>query len=160
MPDANLEKLVKESMVQMVKNSVGTKAFNSFYCRNKETGEIVDVLQDGKLSCASFVSSILTINGLIDCPHATTSTVIANLTAERGWHEAITEEPGDVVLWEEIGCEGEENCEHLGFAISKDEAISTSSKKREVAQHHLTYGTNEDGSAVRNIKKIFRNTNI
>lgn len=160
MPDPNLEKLPRKSLIKMIENSIGSKAYNNFYVLDKSTGEEIDVLENGRLSCACFVSSILTIYGLIDCPHSTVQTVTNCLTTEYGWEETDEITPGNVVIWEKASCEEEVNNEHIGFVLNENEAISTSSSKREVIRHHITYGTNSDGAPTRKIVRIFKNTKI
>ena len=160
MPNPDLEKLPRKSLIKMIENSIGSKTFNSFYVLDKKSGKELDILEDGGLSCASFVSGILTIYGLIDHPHATVKGVIASLTEEYGWRETEKLEPSNVVLWEEIACGEESNNQHLGFILNENEAVSNSSLNREITKHHITYGTESDGTPTRKIIRIFQNTKI
>jgi hypothetical protein len=157
MPDSNIKKLPKKSYLKMIENSVGSNAYRNFYVLDKTTGLELDVLRDGELSCASFVSSILTIFGLIDRPHATVKTVIENLTSEFGWEKSKDICPGDIVIWEAYSIDGYNYNEHIGFALNKNEAISNSSENHAIAKHHITYGTNEDSTPKRRIIGIYKN---
>jgi hypothetical protein len=98
-----------------------------------------DVCNDGEFSCAVFVSGLLLLNGYITKPHATVESLRRVLLENSNAH-SISEADvtsGDVVFWEKIVFpDGSEN-EHVGFALSKEEAVSTSFSKREVARHSL-----------------------
>ncbi len=56
--------LPKESYLAMIKNSVGTNMFRNLYATSG--GEVQDIVREGELSCAYFVSSILYIFKLVN----------------------------------------------------------------------------------------------
>lgn len=159
MPDPNLQKLTRVSLVKMVENSVGSNAYRNFYFRDKTNNKTIDVLCDGELSCAAFVSDILTIFGLIDSPHATVSTVENHLTPEYGWCLTEGVQPGDIIIWEPDKTKSDSH-EHIGFAISDREAVSNSSESRVISKHHITYGTTDDLTPKRNITRIYKNIKL
>lgn len=159
MPDDNLKKNIKRSLIAMIENSVGSRAYNNFYVKNKESGLEYDVLNDGELSCAFFVSSILTIFKLIDKPHTTIKTTEEKLI-EAGWKETEERKPGVVILWEPIRFDDGSVNEHIGFALNEDEAVSTSIFKHEVARHDIGFRTKSGQSSERKIMKLYENNNI
>jgi hypothetical protein len=57
-----LKRLYKETLLAMAQNAVGSKMFATFYAEQPD-GVVVDTLEAGKVSCAAFVSSTLTILG-------------------------------------------------------------------------------------------------
>jgi len=61
--------IIFDSYMAMIKNSVGTKMFRSFFAY--VDGQRVDVMNDGDLSCAYYTSCILTIFNLLKHRHAT-----------------------------------------------------------------------------------------
>lgn len=157
MPDPNLERLEKETYLKMIENSIGSKMFNSLYVRNKESGEVIDVINEGEYACAFFVSSLLKIFSWIDNPHATVKTTEQKLI-EGGWEKVNVEdiESGDVLVWDEVEFEDKTLNRHIGFAIGSDEAVSTDWEKGEVAKHHMTFGEDDSGQPKREIITAYR----
>jgi hypothetical protein len=139
MADQNVEKLPKESYLKAIENSVGSRLFNSFFVRFKDTGKTTDIMNDGMYSCAFFVSSLLYLFGAIDKPSATVKSTLESLERNPKWQkvEATDIQPGDVIFWEKITFDdGSENA-HIGFALNKDEAVSTDYKQKLVARHPI-----------------------
>jgi hypothetical protein len=157
MPDSNIVKSQKETYFKMIANSVGTKLFSSFIVKFKDTGKIKDVFRNGQLSCASFVSSILFLNGYIDSSHATVKSTKEHLL-KFGWKKISNNNPklGDVVIWDKMDFGKGQINEHIGFVLNKNQAISTSWIKRKTVKHHITFGKNNDGGPKRKIIGIYR----
>lgn len=151
--------LLKDSYLSVIKNSIGSKIFrNSFTIID---GQKKDLLKNGKLSCAFFVSSILVIFKLIKEVHLTVDGTIKDLE-KSGWKKVYPVKffakqklfsmvkklkIGSIILWEE-----KNGHKHLGFFIGKNQAISNAFyfyKKREPIIHHLTY------NGRRKIEEIF-----
>jgi len=126
--------LLKKTYLQMIENSVGTKMFRSVFVMD---GQEKDVTENGELSCAVFVSSLLKFFDLISLPHATIESTIKDMI-ENGWKEVEKSQKGDVLLWEKMKIGGSIN-EHIGFYIGNEKAISNSLKKRTPIVHHYTY---------------------
>lgn len=128
----------------MAENAV--KSDNYFF-RNifavDENGNVKDILEDGSLSCAVFVSQILFALELIKKPHATVSGTIKDMEAS-GWTEIKELRTGAVILWEKINEHA-----HIGFCISDSEAISNFTTERFPRKHHITYNN------TRKIEKIY-----
>lgn len=132
--------------------------FKSFLA--EYNGQLKDGLQEGTLSCAFFVSSILTLWGAIDQPHATVKSTIEAMK-KAGWQELSSGEalrPGDVILWEKILVEPDdpEPNAHVGFYIGDNQAVSNSSKVKEVIEHD--YQFKENGG--RKIQAIYRGKHL
>jgi len=139
MPDANIQILRKETYLKAIENSVGSRLFNSVFVKFKDSGKTADILNDGMYSCAFFVSSLLYLFQAIDKPHATVANVMKFLETNEKWHKVDggNNEAGDVIFWEKIVFDdGSENA-HIGFAVSKDEAVSTDYKQKLIARHPI-----------------------
>lgn len=113
--------------------------FRSYYV------EGVDVLKNGDLSCAFYVSSMLLIFGLIDRAHFTVKgTEFAMKNS--GWFETKKLKPGCVIFWEPISQDGNQYM-HIGFYIGERQAISNRSSLGAVGEHPLHYsGLDKDGN--------------
>jgi hypothetical protein len=157
MPDPNIKILIKESYLKAIENSVGTHIFNSLIVQYQDSGKTVDILQDGVFSCAFFVSSILVLSGLMDKPHTTVKTLKEKLE-ENKWQIVIGDaQPGDVIFWEKIKFEDGSENEHVGFATSDIEAISTSWTEHKVVHHSIALPTYEGSKPPRKITASYRN---
>jgi len=154
MPDRNIIKLQKETYLKMIKNSPGTKLFNSLFVKFKNTGKIVDIIDNGIYACALFVSSVLTLLKYLNSPHATVKSTREALIKKK-WKRVRKGpiQPGDVLIWEEMVFLGGTKNQHIGFALNKKQAVSTSYKKKKVIKHHITFNNK------RKITAIFRPRN-
>lgn len=131
MSDSRLTKLVLKNFITSVKSSIGSPMFQHIYVRDGK-GRELEVLDGGKLSCAYVVSSLLTLHGLIDRPHATVATTLEKM-AEHGWQETDVPGIGAVVFWPEYN-----GNQHIGIMIGPDECVSNSSVERTPVKHGLT----------------------
>jgi hypothetical protein len=123
------------SFLAVVRHSVGSHTFRTFYVLRD--GEQVDALRDGELSCAFFVSSILTIFGKIGSFHTTVRSTVEDLERS-GWRpvehpDAV--QPGDVLLWSAQLIDGERHA-HVGFCVGDGQAVSTSNETGTPVLHH------------------------
>jgi hypothetical protein len=142
MPDKKYYKNYQKTFLSFVLNSVGSNCFRNFYATIDIQNE--DVLQDGELSCAFFVSFVLSGFKMIKNPHTTVQSTIKDLQTSDFWQEINNQEYllGDVIVWEKLDFneKSEENLEqnwhgHIGFAISQTEAISNNSKTKNPQKH-------------------------
>lgn len=132
-----IEQQIFDSYLAMIKNSVGSKAFRNYYA--KYDGKFRDGLKDGELSCAFYVSSILTIWRAIDKPHATVRGLVIALEDAK-WKiikDNSKPKPGDVLIWEAILVDKNDKAknEHCGFYIGNNNAVSASWQKRGIVMH-------------------------
>jgi hypothetical protein len=156
MTDTNTQspkRLYKKSMLTMIENAIGTKLFATFYAELPD-GQVIDTLDAGNVSCAAFVSGILSILGkLRDGFHGTVERTVEDLRAS-GWVEVMDQkdiQPADVIVWaSHIDENGQANA-HIGFAVSATEAISNSSSMGVVCKHDMHFGEEQ-----RQITHIFR----
>ena len=137
----------------MIENSAKGEnwMFRDFYIVEK--GVEKNILKNGGLSCAAFVSSVLYLkNSLLEflqkphwigLTHANTKSAVKDML-EHGWYEISELRPGAVLTWVEEGFP------HMGFCVSQTEAISNDSKGAGFPwKHHITYND------TRKIEKIY-----
>ncbi|PIS32168.1 hypothetical protein COT40_01450 [Candidatus Peregrinibacteria bacterium CG08_land_8_20_14_0_20_41_10] len=126
--------------LQMVKNSVGSSLFRSSYF--EIDGKKVDLLQNGELSCAFFVSNLLKLFGQIESIHIAVKNTVADL--ERSYWKKIPLEqihPGDILVWEMVDFTGNgKKHGHIGFYIGNQLAVSTDFISRNIIRHSWNYG--------------------
>jgi hypothetical protein len=133
----------------MIENSAKGEnwMFKNLFAENE--GKEVDILKNGKLSCAAFVSSLLYLFGLINNKHATVEGTVRDLISN-SWTEIDEPVIGAVILWEKKDFEDGKLHAHIGFYIGDNQAVSNSSFNKGVpVKHHYTY----DGT--RKIEKLF-----
>lgn len=123
----------KKNLLHLVKSSVGTELFSRLYVTNDE-GEELEVTEGGQLSCALFVSSLLSLVGWVGRPHATVKSTVRDMKESGNWQEIDVPLPGDVVEW---GV-GEAGHSHIGFVVGDDLAISNNETKRCPIEHNFT----------------------
>ncbi len=150
-----------DTYIAIIKNSVGSKIFRNSYA--KVNGKKKDILRNGKLSCAFFVSSILALFplfGLIKYPpHGTVDGTIRDLE-ESGWEKIKNPKVGSILVWEKIDYGNKNFHKHIGFYIGGSKAISTSNVKHgKPTIHHWTYGI-KGNQPIRKVEAIFWNKKL
>jgi len=122
----------RKTLLKLIENSLGTKLFrnNYFFIDGKSK----DVLKNGDLSCAFYVSSILYLLKLIKDIHTTVLGTIRDME-ENGWYNIEKLKKGSVVLWDKDKTEHY----HLGFYWDKNKAVSNVSLKKSPNFHSLNY---------------------
>jgi hypothetical protein len=134
-PSPKISPLIKETYLAAVRNSTGSRLFRNLYA--KVNGKKTDILKGGELSCAFFVSALVSLLGLCKRIHSTVDGAVLDLK-ESGWSEIAQPRVGSIVVWEPLHFEGEEH-RHIGFYVGNHKAISNSSTKKTPARHDLTY---------------------
>ena len=116
-----MRRLLYKNYLSMIEALPNNELFRHIYVKN-ENGEEIDVTNNGQLSCAVVVSSVLCLIGWIDRPHATVNSTL-NKLFENAWTETNSPIKGDIILY------GEDKTgnKHLGFYIDNATAISNSS---------------------------------
>ncbi|MGC9048854.1 MAG: hypothetical protein ACP5IX_01395 [Patescibacteria group bacterium] len=117
--------LTGKTYLAMLKNSVGSKLFRKFYVKTRR--KKVDILNNGKLSCAFYVSSILYLFKLIKNIHFTVDSTVKDLQ-KSGWEVVKKPKVGSVIVWEKMDFGDGDIHKHIGFYIGDGKAISNSSK--------------------------------
>lgn len=113
--------LIKESYLAMIKNSIGANTFRNFYA--DVDGVRKDILENGNLSCAFFVSNILHIFKLIESGHTTVTSTVKDLERS-GWEKIEELKEGTVLHWEGVDFGTTGIHEHIGFYVGNNEAVS------------------------------------
>lgn len=159
MAKKKLELALYRSYLAAVENSVGSHLFrNQYYHIGRK---VVDVLEDGDLSCAVYVTAVLYLFGLIKKRHTTVRGTIEDME-KSGWRKVRKPRPGAVILWDfkknANSTKGKHR--HVGFYINNKAAISSSSSKRMIARHHPTYGTLPSGEPCRDVLAYYWNDEL
>jgi len=141
-----IKPLLYKNYLALIKNSLKAKVWRNFYVIiNKK---VQDILHNGDLSCAFFVSSLLVLFGLIQRIHTTVNGTLKDME-HCGWQRIKKPKIGSILLWE-----AKSSHKHLGFFMGKKKAISNSSKNRVPIKHHWTFGE-KNGQPKRKIEAIF-----
>ena len=153
-----LKLMIFDSYLSAIKNSVGTKIFrNLFFNVN---GKKKDILKNGDLSCAYFISSILYLFGLIKEKHATVDGALKDMK-KSGWKEIKNPKPGCIILWDYKPLKnGKLGNRHLSFYLSGKSAISHRSEKRMPIRHDLNRGTGKNIIPIRKIIAFYWNKKL
>ena len=112
-----------------------------------------DILKNGELSCAYYVSSILKIFDLISQPHTTVKSTIKDM-CKSGWQPIKKLKPGNVLVWQDRKFRDGTIHQHLGFYLGQGKAISHRYEKKMPTIHHFTYGQTKTGQPKRKIIQI------
>lgn len=142
-----------KSCLKMIQNSIGSKMFRNLYA--KVDGKERDILKNGDLSCAIYVSVILHTFELIQKPHATVVGLLKDME-KSGWKKSTRLKEGDVIVWEPVDQTGDGvKHAHIGFYAGNEKAISNSTSKKVIVKHHYTFGM-KDKKPNRRIIGIYR----
>lgn len=133
-----VERLIFPTYLAMIKNSLQTSLFKNFYVKNNQ-GKKIDVMRNGEVSCAFYVSSILVILRLIKQAHGRVDITVEDMKFS-GWKKIKNLKIGAVIVWDKFDFGEGEPREHIGFYIGNNQAISNSYKKHCPIKHSLTYG--------------------
>lgn len=146
-----IKPLYLKSLLINLRNSLGVKTYRSFYVKNKT--RTFDVLDNGRLSCAAYVSSMLFMIDALKHPRPTVVSLIKEMR-KNNWYEIKKVKQGAVLVWEEIRDKKNEEHQHIGFYLGSGKAISNNSLKKSPIIHHWTYGE-KDGQPKRKIIAIY-----
>lgn len=139
----SLKLINKDNYLTSINNSVGTKIFKNLW--GEIDGIKKDILEDGNLSCAQFVSGILFLNKMISERHATVSGTVKDLE-EFGWKKIQEPKAGAILVWEKVMYPDDTEHMHIGFYIGEKLAISNSPAEKSPQIHHWTYGEEPEKS--------------
>lgn len=141
-----IKPLLFKTYISLIEKSIGSETYQTLYALKNGVEE--DILESGNLSCAFFVSSILSMTHLIQSQHATVQGTVKDLE-ESGWYRIEEPRVGCVLVWEE-----KNGHTHIGFYMGDNVAISNDSEKKTPQKHHVTFGE-ENGRPYRNITSIW-----
>lgn len=125
-----------ENYIAAARNSVGSKLFRNLYCL--VNGHKSDVLRDGDLSCAFFVSSLLTLFGFTEKIHTTVMGTVKELEQQE-WKRITKPRVGAIIVWSAQKFSDGEAHRHIGIFLGNGKAISNSYKKRSPQIHAWNY---------------------
>lgn len=127
-----------KSYLATIKNSIGSRFWRNLYYQ-RQNGRTADMLQNGNLSCAYFVSSILLHFGLLrEFQSEVGATVAAMKTG--GWQIIEKPVPGSVIVWSRMYFQKSKTWHmHIGFFLGPGRAVSNSSRTGYPAIHNLRY---------------------
>jgi len=125
-----IEFLLFDTYIEVIEKSVGTKMFQNIYAL--VNGIKKDVAENGKYSCANFISSVLTTFRLAKNRHATVKSTIKDME-KSGWKKIKKPKIGAVIVW---GPWEKSDRNHIGFYIGNNTAVSTESKNGGVPKKH------------------------
>ena len=141
--------LKKKSYLAMVRNAAGgnMRMFRNVYA--EVDGVEQDILRNGEVSCAVFVSSILYLQNSvleyegksrwISFTHATVVSTEKDME-KNGWILIRDLRQGAVITWEPITYSDGAAHWHIGFYIGNDRAISNASNDTGIpSEHDATY---------------------
>lgn len=143
--------LTTDTYLAVVRNSIGSNMFRNLYA--EVDGEKTDILNNGELSCAYFVSSVLYLFKLVDAVHATVSGTEKDLE-NSGWTEIEEPKAGAVLVWGEIDFGGGSLHRHIGFYTGDDKAVSNDYKTGTPQEHDWKF------NGERKLEKILWNTKL
>ncbi len=139
------ELMIKESYLRMIENSVGCNMFRNFYSLIDDTE--TDIMRDGDLSCAYFVSSVLVVFQLIKETHSEVVATVKDMTSS-GWKEIKKPCLGSVIVWgNKKGLSGEIH-KHIGFYVGGGVVISNNDINKSPSRHHWTYDDKREVEAI------------
>lgn len=98
-----------------------------------DDGTEMDAMKGGELSCAFYVSGILTMLGLIKRVHGTVASTVEDLE-KSGWKKVSKPRIGSILVWEKQDF-GDEEHTHIGFYTGRSRAISNSADKGYPIRH-------------------------
>ncbi len=129
---AKMEILTYQNYLRTIRTSRGSRMFQRLYVL--ENNKKKDILKNGQLACAYYVSSILKIFDLISQPHTTVKSTLKDIL-KNNWRETKKLKPGNIIIWE-----NKKNHLHIGFYLGKNRAISHCYETKKPSIHHYTYG--------------------
>ncbi|MDD3284244.1 MAG: peptidoglycan amidohydrolase family protein [Patescibacteria group bacterium] len=129
---------MNKDYIDDIKNSIESKKYRNYFITRDN--DKIDVLKDGRLSCAFFLSSVLFKFRMIKNIHATVRNTIKDMD-DFGWKKIDLEDirRGDVIVWEKKRQDDEKSRFHIGFYIGNKKAISNSWYKKSPWKHSYNY---------------------
>lgn len=117
-----IEPLIFDTYLAVIRNSIGSRLFRNFYAR--VDGKKVDIMRQGELSCAFFVSAILVLFNFIKKVHATVDSTIEDLI-KSGWIQINKPTVGSIIVWEPVDFGNNNIHKHIGFLLVAIRLLAT-----------------------------------
>ena len=107
----------RETYLAMIKNSVGSRQYQELYVVTPQG--LVDVIGNGDLACAYYVSSLLTLFGFLKGGvHTTVDETVQDLV-QSAWKRTQELEEGAILVWESRLCSDNKPHRHIDFALDQ-----------------------------------------
>ncbi len=136
--------VLRDSLLSELEGSIGTRKYKSLYRLRNDIRE--DVINNGDLACAYFVSDLLWGFELISRGRHTTVQVTLEDMEASGWYKIDKPEAGAVVVWgEKWGDDGRPH-RHLGICVDAEYAIEHSAVTKSPRKIDINALTMLDGS--------------
>jgi len=141
-----------EAFIAYIIKQIGSTEYRQYIAT--VDGCISDVLQDGQLSCAYFVSNVLLVFRLIKSGHCTVVSTLADMLS-CDWRKTGRLLPGAVIVWEKRKQASGISTLHIGLLITPIVAISHVDFYGTVMPHDVHYRFGRDVPP-RKIEAIYR----
>lgn len=112
---------VEKNYLKFIENSAGSNTYRNLYMVD-EKGNEFDASQNGKKSCALFVTGILKMFNRVDNLHSTCSGTLKYIREADTWAQTSNPQAGDLVFWDAT----QEDTGHVGFFLDEARSISNS----------------------------------
>jgi len=126
----------KKTLLKLIENSIKSNLFrNLYFFVETKTGrkKSVDILKNGELSCAFYVSSLLYLSKLISDLHTTVNGTLKDME-KSGWYKVDKPKKGAIVVWDQRN-----GHYHIGFYWNNKKAVSNYPSRRKPLFHSLNY---------------------
>lgn len=151
--------LLKDTYLALIENACGSGIWANNYAL--VNGKREDIVHDGSISCAFFVSSILKIFDFIKAIHTTVKGTEKDLK-ESNWRRISVSSKmpkGSVIIWEKKSLVDKQikkrkKYSHIGFYLGDKKAVSIWTYNKYPTIHHWTY------NGTRKIIKAYWNPKI
>jgi|GEM_PF-1316494 len=125
-----------KSYLTAVRRSVDSLQYRNLYMED-ESGNVIDILEDGNLSCAYYVTSVAHQFDLISGIRTWVSEAVDELH-RCGWHTIATPREGAILVYKERQTQSGSYHKHIGFKLDGVLAISHHDSVRRPRIHHET----------------------
>jgi len=140
----SVKTLFKDTYLAIIKNACGSVMWSNCYAL--VNGEKKDIVQDGELSCAFFVASILKVFDFIQTLHFTVKGTEKDLK-KSGWERISISSKmpkSSIIIWEKKLLPDKQLRKlgkhiHIGFYIGDKKAVSLWAYHNFPVIHHWTY---------------------
>lgn len=124
--------IFKQNFLTVIRNSEGTEMFRNYFNLKGK-----DILSNGDLSCAFFVSTVLLMFGFLDKFYFRVVDVVDEME-KNGWQKVTRLRKGCIVVWNPVVQNGRGHF-HIGFYLGNRIAISNRSSIGKPGKHPVVY---------------------
>lgn len=147
---------LRATFLDLVIGSVGTNMYRNVHVVRSE--DVVNVTDDGDLSCAYYVSAVLRHFHLIQHGFYTTITHTLADMRRSGWEVCEKPAPGVVVVWVSKECTDGPH-RHIGICLDETYCVSNSPIAR-TPQKHEILGLLDHAGGVRAVEMYYKHPRL